>query len=327
MMISTRLNEELNLVWGSEIGDHEEAFHFERAYLPGDSFVTRLMEHNFQYLYMLERKPISYINDDDVHQVTFSGGLVSKYDKKTGKYSLIENEDFIIADGNDRFIPQVGAGCKIFAYSREGKTRTWKLPETWAKIEKADVYLLSVKAAPEKIGTVAVTDGSVTLTMDAAAPYLIVPEDNCPTPITANFNDLEDGARLGTYRELVFDLTGNPAFKVYGANARGGFASPSVYADTADTEAVIKLGLDKGAVFHSMKIGNKGGEGRVVFHSSNPLNEDVMINLPETDQVYKFNTGWAYGEKGEVTMKIENSERVSNVLFDAVMYSQEMKVL
>ena len=109
--------------------------------------------------------------------------------------------------------------------------------------------------------------------------------------------------------------------KVYGANARGGFGSPSVYADSADTSVTMKLGVSDGAILHSMKIGNRGGAGRVVLHSSNPLNEDVMISLPETDQVYKFNTEWAYGELGDVTVLIENDEGVSNVLFDAIMYS------
>ena len=322
MMIMTRGNEELNLVWGSEIGDHEEAFHFEGAFLPGDSIVTRLMEHNFQYLYMMERKPLSYVNDDDVHQVTFSGGLVSKYDKKAEKYTLVENGDFIIADGTDRFIPQAGAGCKIFAYSREGKRRTWKLPDTWAAIERADLYLLSVDAAPKKLGTLAVTDGAVTLAMESAAPYLLVPEGDAPTPVTANFNELAEGEALGTYKDLRFDAPGNPAVKVYGANARGGFGSPSIYADCAGADAVLTLGTEKGAILHSLKVGNRGGEGRVVLHSSNPRNEDVMIALPETDRVCKFNTNWAFGETdGEVLVKIENGAGVSNVLFDAIVYS------
>ena len=321
IMIMTRLNEELNLVWGSEIGDHEEAFHFENAYLPGKSLTTRLMEHNFQYLYMLERKPLSFVNDDEIHRVTFSGGLVSTFDKKTNVYTLVENGDFVIADGTDRFIPQVGAGCKIFAYSREGKTRTWKLPETWTGIETIDVYLLSVDAAPKKLDTLAVTNGAVTLTMASADLYLLVPEGDAPTPITANFNELASGETLGTYKGLRFGAPGDPAVKVYGANARGGFGSPSVYADCGEKSAVLRIAANRGAILHSMKIGNVGGEGRVVLHSSDARNEDVMIALPETDQVYKFNTNWRYGETDCVTVKIENAERVSNVLFDAIVYT------
>ena len=79
--------------------------------------------------------------------------------------------------------------------------------------------------------------------------------------------------------------------------------------------------MDDGAILHSLKIGNKGGQGRVVLHSSNPLNPDVMIDLPKTDEVYRFNTSWVYGETGEVTVMIENSDSVANVLLDTIMYS------
>ena len=321
MMISTRGDEAMNLVWGSEVGVGDDSFQFNGGRQPWSAFTVRLMEHNLQYLYMMERKPLSYINNSSIYQVTFSGDLVSTYDKKTGNYTLIENGDFVIADGTDRFIPQVGAGCKIYAYSRSGKTRTWKLPDTWAGIAEVDRYKLSVNGAPTKVDTLAVTDGSVTVNMTAGTPYLLVPKGDAPTPATANFNDLEEGAALGTYQGLDFAIEGNPAFKVYGANARGGFGSPSVYADVAEASATASLGVGKGAILHSFKVGNRGGAGRVVLHSSNPLNEDVMINLPATDQVWKFNTGWAFGELGEVTVLIENDERVSNVLFDAIMYS------
>ena len=322
VLICTRGGGSTNLAWGSEVGDDgEDAFQFNGGHQPWGAFVTRLMEHNFQYLYMMERKPLSCVNDDRVHQVTFSGDLVSTYDRKTGHYTLVENGDLIIADGGDRFIPQVGAGCKIFAYSREGKSRTWKLPPSWAGIASVDRYLLSPDAAPEKVDTLAVKDGSVTLEMAAAAPYLLVPAGDAPTPETANFNELNDGDALGAYKELNFAVSGNPAVKVYGANARGGFGSPSIYADCADACAVARIGMKKGAILHSMKVGSRGGEGRVVLHSSNPQNEDVMITLPGTDQVTKLNTGWRFGETGDVSVKIENGEGASNVLFDAIVYS------
>ena len=322
VMVSNRGDEPMNLVWGSEVSTTgDDAFQFNGNHQPWNAFITRLMEHNFQYLYMMERKPLSYTNNGDIYQVVFSGDLVSTYDKKTGNYTLVENGDFIIADGGDRFIPQVGAGCKIFAYSRSGKTRTWKLPETWASIGEVDRYLLAVNSAPTKVDTLSVTDGCVTVNMTAGKPYLLVPKGDDPTPLTANFNELDEGTTLGTYQGLDFAAAGNPAIKVYGASARGGFGSPSVYADSTDESAVITLGMGSGAILHSLKVGNKGGAGRVVLHSSNPLNEDVMITLPETDQVLKFNTGWAHGELGEVSVLIENENGVSNVLFDAIMYS------
>lgn len=322
IMIATRRDGELNMVWGSEIDGDEESYHFEDAFRPGKTFITRLMEHNFQYLYMMERKPLSYTNDEKIHKVVFSGGLVSAIDRETGNYTLVENGDFIIADGGDRFIPQVGAGCKIFAYSRDGKTRTWKLPPTWDGIEEIDVYALSVERAPEKIGALTVKDGTITLEMSAGAPYLLVPKGDAPTPRTANFNDLADGASVGSYQSLCFDLDGAAAFKVYGANARGGFGSPSVCADSTDKIAYARIGMEKGAILHSFKVGNRGGEGRVVLHSSDPRNEDVMLTLPERDRVCKFNTGWRYGEIAPVSVKIENTDGAYNVLFDAFVYTE-----
>lgn len=321
VIIGTRRDGIRDLVWGAELGEFDYGVGKTADDPEWEKFITRMMEHNLKYLYMMERRPLSYTDNDDMYQVIFSGDLVSTFDKKTEHYTLVEKGDFVIADGDDRFIPQVGAGCKIYVYSKEDKTRTWKLPETWAGVENVDLYKLTVASAPEKIGTLAVVDGSVTIDMSAKQLCLIVPKGNRPTPKTANFNELTAGETVGAYRGLDFAVAGNPEFKSYGANARGGFASPSIYAYSSDTTATAKIGMEKDTILHSVKIGNKGGEGRVVLHSSNPMNPDVMIELPEKDQVYKFNTSWVYGETGEVTVKIDNSEVVSNVLFDAIMYS------
>jgi len=321
VIIGTRGNEARDLVFGAELGGAD----YSTGTTPNDpeweKFITRLFKFNLQYLYMMERRPLSFINTDDIYQVVFSGDMISTYDRKTENYTLVEKGDFVIADGGDRFIPQVGAGCKIYVYSRDGKVRTWKLPETWAGVSDIDIYKLSITAAPEKIGYAAVVDGNVTLSMDAKVPYVIVPAGNNPTPKTANFNDLASGTIVKEYQDLKFDVEGEAEFKVYGANARGGFASPSIYAECADTTKIAKIGMAEGTILHSMKIGNRGGKGRVVLHSSNPKNPDVMIELPETDQVYKFNTSWVYGETGDVTVTIENDKTASYVLFDAIMYS------
>lgn len=321
MVICNRGSESMNMAWGSEDCSNEDAFQFNGETQPWDAFVVRMMEHNFQYLYMLERKPESYKEDDEIHQVTFSGGLVSTFNKKNGYYTLIENGNFIVADGGDRFIPQVGAGCKIFVYTRDGKTRTWKLPETWDGIAEADLYLLSTENGAAKVATLAVTAGCVTVETEAAKPYVLVPKGNVPMPVTATFDDLNAGDTLAEYQGIGFNVPNNPAFKVYGASARGGFGSPSVYADSSGKTVTAGIGLASGAILHSFKVGNKGGEGKIVLHSSNPMNPDVTITLPETDCVYKFNTAWKYGETDKVSVTVENSEGVNNVLMDTVMYS------
>jgi len=326
VLIGTRNDTMRDLVWGSELGTEDYSLDYYSSDEQWNNFITRLMEFNLQYLYMMERKPLNYTSNKDIYQVEFSGDLLSTYNKKNDNYTLIENGDFIIADGGDRFIPQVGAGCKIYAYSRDGKTRTWKLPDTWEGIENVDMYKLSFSSSPVKMGTLDVVDGSVTLNMTSKTPYLIVPEGDSPTPKTANFNELGEGETIEEYQGLNFDMSADTDFKLYGANARGGFGSPSIFVDSENTKEIVQIDMEDGAIMHSMKIGNKGGEGRVVLHSSNPLNPDVMIELPKTDQVYKFNTSWVYGETGPVTVKIENSDNVSNVLFDAVMYSETSQV-
>lgn len=322
VMIGTRDDIVKDLVWGSELGDRDYSLDYYSDSKQWENFIVRMMEYNMKYLYMMERKPLDYTITPDMYQVVFSGDLVSTYNKKVDNYTLVENGDFIIADGGDRFVPQAGAGCKIYAYSRDGKTRTWKLPDTWAGVEKADRYVLSFDSAPVKLETLDVIDSSVTINMESKVPYLLVPAGDSPTPKTANFNEIAAGENPKEYQGLKFDLAGNPVLTVYEASARGGFGTPSVYADSADTSEIMQIGMEDGAILHSLKIGNKGGEGRVVLHSSNPLNPDVMIELPKTDQVYKFNTSWAHGEIGDVTVKIENSEKVSNVLFDAIVYSE-----
>ena len=322
VLIGNRGDRIRSLVWGSEFGDGDYSIGTTNPDDPEwNKFVARLMEHNFQYFYMLTHKPLSFVNNDEIYQLVLSGDLISTYDRKADNYTLIENGDFIIADGGDRFIPQVGAGCKIYVYSRDGKTRTWKLPETWAGVDAADLYLLTITDAPKKLDTIAITDGHIAINMEAGKPYLIVPKGNNPTPSTANFNDLAAGTIVGEYQGLKFDVPENPNFRVYGANARGGFSTPSIYVESADTEKTVQIGMKEGTILHSMKIGNRGGAGRVVLHSSNPLNPDVMIELPKTDEVYRFDTSWVYGETGDVTVKIENEKSVSYVLFDSIMYS------
>ena len=322
IMISTRGDAVKNLVWGSEVSGHDDAFQYNGKRMPKYEFLERMMEHNLQYLYMMERVPLSYTNNNKVYEVEFSGDLVSSYNKRTGNYTLVEDGGFVIADGNDRFIPQVGAGCKIYCFSTERKTRTWKLPAAWDGIKKADLYLLSFNEAPAYEKTVDITDGCITVDMASSKPYIIVPAGNTVTPTTANFNDLADGDNVTEYAGLAFDTAGNTGMKVYGANARGGFGSPSVRVDSADAEKVFTIDAGRGTILHGMKVGNIGGEGRVVLHSSNPKNPDVMISLPKTDQVYKFNTNWKYGETGEVSVKIECDGGAGNVLFDAFMYSE-----
>lgn len=319
VVICGRGSHSMNMTWGSEDSSSVDAFQFNHSMQPWDAFIVRMMEHNLQYLYMLERKPLSYKEDDDIHQVTFSGNLVSTYYKKTGSYTLVENGDFIIADGGDRFIPQVGAGCRIYVYSRDGKKRAWKLPAAWDGISEADEYLLTVEKGAIRICTLPIADGLVTVEPETGKPYLIVPKGMPARPETATFNDLKNGDTPGAYQRLRFDPA--DAFRVYGASARGGFGSPSIHVDSDEKYADVRIAVESGTILHSLKVGNKGGSGKVVLHSSDPRNPDVMLRLPGTDRVCKFNTMWKYGESDAVGITIENSEAVGNVLFDSVMYT------
>jgi hypothetical protein len=87
----------------------------------------------------------------------------------------ISNRDVVFAEDYNRMWPDTWSGQeKIYLFSWNGTKRTWTLPAAWA--QKKTVQLIPLtpegRGTPEKM---TVTKGTITPTLNAQVPYVIVP--------------------------------------------------------------------------------------------------------------------------------------------------------
>lgn len=302
--------------------------------------LRRLYYRNaLQYFYMQKYVPESYADNAKTLQVRFSGNLVSEYDKTSGRYQLYQtfpDRTVSYADGtvvaknaNDdptstycRFVPQVGAGCKIIAYSKVARPNaSWTLPPTWDGMTSVDRYITTLDKAPTKVDTLTVTNRAVTFDMAADAGYVLVPAGNGATPLTVMFNDKHAGDILMSYAGIIWDVAGNPAMKVWQADAKGGFSSNSAYVDSASTALVtVNITLPEHSIMHSLRVGTSAGAGAVRLHSSTAGNDDVTLTLPAVAETALLETNWKYAETGDLSISITNRGGCRNTLLDNFIY-------
>jgi len=93
----------------------------------------------FKNLFYLRTLPWYFLNrlaiEAHVHTVSryaveFSGGVLSAIDKNTGRYTLRQN-DRLLMDGDDLFMPALWTDGQWIAYSRGGGAFTWDAPGGW----------------------------------------------------------------------------------------------------------------------------------------------------------------------------------------------------
>lgn len=223
----------------------------------------------------------------------------------------------------DRFVPQAGAGCRIIAYSEKGGTDTWTLPQSWTGIASADVYSLTMEAAPLLIKTGVAADGSITLAMAPDQGYLVVPQGYEPTPIRITFDDLKAGDTLSLLQGVVWNNAGNPPVRVQArgpGGIRGGMGTYSVYLDDAANTSSTSLTPPAGAILHSLRIGNKGGSGTVTLSSSAAGNAEASFALPDAGRTALIETNWLNPETGNITFTVTCAGGAQNVLTDDWVY-------
>ncbi len=312
IMVSDRQNEIANLVWGTE---YNPVFTIT-ADTDMNTFIQRYFLYNAQYLYMMEQEPLSYINDETTYSVTYTNGLVTRYDRATGRFTMTQG-DFVLADGLERLIPQVGAGCKLYAYSHNGSTCTRVLPESWKDIETVDIYRLSIDRSPVREATVEVTERRICLTMAAGVPYLLVPAGNAPTPTTISFDEPE----LGTAMTNQYGICWEGGFLLRQTDPKSGFGTPYICPDCQESSWLGTITLPVGSIFHSIKVGNLGGEGKITLYSSNADNRPVVMTLPQNGQIFKLNTGWRYAESGAIRVVLAHENGVENIALDWMVYT------
>lgn len=315
-----------DLAWGSEWGPRTAVKFFAHNYTsqpyayPMSDLRAWFFKHTVQYLYMQKFTPLSYTNNASINQVQFSDNLLSTYSKTSGNYTLTQGT-LTLADEGDRFVPQVGAGAKVIAFSESGSNKAWTLPSTWSGVTEADRYKLTMAAGPAYVDTLAVTSNQVNLNMTADTAYVLVPRNTAAMPTTAMFNQLNHGNALTAYSGITWNVAGNPTMRIQGPNATGGFGSDSVYLDSTLTSKSAQIILPVSGVLHSVRIGNKGGTGTVTLDSSNGGNSDAVMSLPAAGQTGLIETNWRNAESGNVTITVSNGTSVKNVLFDNLVFT------
>jgi hypothetical protein len=178
---------------------------------------------------------------------------------------------------------------------------------------------------PVYLDTLAVSNGRVSLKMKPDTGYVLVPAGTAATPTTVRFNDKSEGDILAAQNGTTWNITGNPPMKILGPSAKGGFCTSSCYPDTTSSSCAVRVALANTGVLNSMMIGNRGGEGAVTLHSSNPLNPDAVFPLPAATETKLVETDWRAAETGKVTITVSNSAGAAHVLLNTVVYTAPAK--
>jgi hypothetical protein len=136
--------------------------------IPGGfkAFATRALP----WYYLNRKLRLSF----DGQAARFTDDVTTSY---PGKYVMKLGADFL-QDGNDVCIPALWRTDKeVIAYSADGYARrSWKLPEDWAGIHKADVYRITLDGPVLKQkGLVIAPDGTVNLALDRDEGVSILP--------------------------------------------------------------------------------------------------------------------------------------------------------
>lgn len=343
----TNRNIAMDLAFGSEWGPRYET----RSYVFGERDLPNQLgslpdlramyyRHAVAYFYMQKFDFRSYGNNANRTEVKFSGDLVSLYDKATRVYTLkreFPDRTVLFADGivescdvtkdasSDycRFVPQVGAGCKIIAYSKTARPgANWILPPEWDGVASIDRYVATMEQAPVKLDTLSVAAKSVVFDMEADTGYVLVPAGDAATPVTVTFNELKPGAAVTSYAGIGWHAPGHCQIKVEPPQSAAGLSTNSIFVDNDATAGVaIRIVLPAKGILHSLRIGTLAGEGTVELRSSARGNAAVVRTLPRPAETALVETDWQFAETGAASITITNGAGCRGTLVDNLVYS------
>jgi hypothetical protein len=136
--------------------------------IPGGlkSFATRALP----WYYLNRKLRLSF----DGQAARFTDDVATSY---PGKYVIKRGADFL-QDGGDVCIPALWRTDKeVIAYSADGYARrSWKLPDDWASVRKADVYMITLDGPVlKRKGLAIATDRTIILALDKDEGVSIVP--------------------------------------------------------------------------------------------------------------------------------------------------------
>jgi hypothetical protein len=87
----------------------------------------------------------------------------------------IRNADITFAEDYNRMWPDTWSGQKkIYFFSWDGTTRTWKLPQDWSTTKKATLYPLTPEGRGQPIH-LAIKDRTLTPRLLPQIPYILIP--------------------------------------------------------------------------------------------------------------------------------------------------------
>lgn len=122
------------------------------------------------YQFLLTKEMLEVDRNDYGYRIRFSDDVLSVYDKKTD-HLKVTWKDMVIAEDDERFIPVHGG---IYAYSKGGSERQWRLPEAYRNT-KLKVVELTDKGRKEFRNFKIVND-DVILTLSANQSVKIIVE-------------------------------------------------------------------------------------------------------------------------------------------------------
>ena len=122
-----------------------------------------MLQLPYFYLNRLQRLDVKV--EDGAYTAFFSDDVVS-----SGKEKRITKSGVVLKDGGDVLLP-LDADCKTFiAYSENGKTGVWNIPD--AVFARADVFSVT-RTGNVPRGSVEIRNGNVQLDVPAGCAYVL----------------------------------------------------------------------------------------------------------------------------------------------------------
>jgi hypothetical protein len=145
-----------------------------------NQFANVMIDDNYMYAYLsayMRKYPaMEYIDNTSMSSVRWGNNLIAKHDKTNGYKLVVTEGNVTIADGTDRFIPDLKGEKKVYVYSQAGSKRDWVLPASWSGVTKVDRYELT-ESGKSYIDRIDVVNGKVNLYTPAKVPFIIVPAE------------------------------------------------------------------------------------------------------------------------------------------------------
>jgi len=151
----------------------EEIWKSDKENMPGFPGMFCRTTLPWYYLSRLERQKF------ENGTLSYSGGVVAR--NEAGK-RIIRQGNFLLREDDHLFVPALWNGQKeIIAYSKAGyATKTWQLPEDWSKVQRVDLYRITLEGCVPLKQSVPITGETLTLSLGNDGAVSIVPAGQKP---------------------------------------------------------------------------------------------------------------------------------------------------